>query len=112
MNIMKKSKIFFILTIVFVILSIGTFFYKNSCEEKADALLTDTPENNRAFALDVALRNGTITLAEADAIRSKRDKIYDNEKNSEIIFGISTAITIATLIIGIVFKIKENKEIK
>lgn len=106
---MKKSKIFFILTIVFVIITIGTFFYKNSCKEKADALMTDTPENNRAFALDIAVKNGSMTQAEADAITSKRNKIYDDEKNSEIIFGVSTAITIATLVTGIGFSIKEKR---
>lgn len=105
---MKKSKILFILTIIFVVISIGSFFYKKSCEEKADELLADTPENNRAFALDIALKNGSITQAEADEIRSNRDEIHENEKKSEIIFGVSITITIIILITGIVFKIKER----
>lgn len=100
----KKSKILFIITIIFVAITIGCLFYKNSCKQKErdymDKHMTD----------DVSLKWGEINQSEYDQIREEENELYKSRRTSEKIFFASCGITVVFLVSGIVVFIVEKKK--
>lgn len=101
---MKKSNIFFIITAIFIIITIGCFFYKNSSYQEYDNYMGEH------MAEDIALKNGRITQSEYSAIQSRKDHLLKTSDNANIIFYVSGGITIILLATSVVLKVKENKK--
>ncbi len=101
---MKKSKILFILAIVFVIITIGCLFYKNSCNQKNYELWEEH------MADDIALKNGKITQAEFDKLQRQKSKSKESSDTADIIFSVAVGITVITLASGVVVLIIEKKK--
>lgn len=103
---MKKSKIFFILTAVFVIITIGTFFYMNSREQICVDFLNEHPE----LTSESEREWKKISESEYKQVRSQYLRYDKANSNAEMIFKISVGITVVLLATGIVLVIVEKKK--
>lgn len=101
---MKKSNLFFILTAIFVIITIGTFFYMNSREQICVDFQNEHPE----LTLETARER--ISETEYEQVRSQYLRYDKANSNAETIFKISLGITVALLATGIVLVIIEKKK--
>lgn len=103
---MKKSNLFFILTAIFVIITIGTFFYRNSREQICVDFQNEHPE------LGLETLRERISETEYKQVRSQYVRYSKANSNAEMIFKISLGITVALLATGIVLVIIEKKKKK
>lgn len=101
---LKKSKILFIVTIVFIIITIGLFFYKNSCKQKERDYLSNHMTD------DISLKNKKIKQYEYDQIQEQKSELWKSRTTSENIFFASCGITAVLLVSGIVVFIIEKKK--
>ena len=101
---MKKSRILFIITIIFVAVTIGLFFYKNSCHQKEDEFLEEHMTD------DVKLEWHEITQSDIDRAKRQEDELYKARETSDIIFNVAVGITTITLASGVVLFIIEKKK--
>lgn len=102
----SKAKIVFILTIIFVVVTIGCFIYKNNCNQQYDEYweehLTD----------DIALKNHRINQSEFDLNQKRKTKLEKASDTADKIFIVSTGVTVISLVSGIVILIVEKKKNK
>ncbi len=101
---LKKSKILFIVTIIFIIITIGLFFYKNSCKQKEHDYLSNHMTD------DISLKYKKINQYEYDQIQKQKSELWKSRTTSENIFFVSCGITIVFLVSGIVVFIVEKKK--
>ena len=101
---LKKSKILFIVTIIFIIITIGLFFYKNNCKQNERDYLSNHMTD------DISLKYKKINQYEYDQIQKQKSKLWKSRTTSENIFFVSCGITIVFLVSGIVVFIVEKKK--
>ena len=102
----SKSKIVFILTIVFLVITIICFLYGNHVKQEYDEYweehLTD----------DIKVKSGKMTESEFNRIKRQEDKLEKTQDITEKASFILGGCTIVLLATGIVLKVKENKSLK
>ncbi len=103
----KMSRIFFILTAVFVIITIVAYKYENNCYEKE----MDYVDNEYKEAGSLRYCNA-ITEEEYKEICNQSAELGETHSKSQKMLHISEGITVVMLAAGIVFKIIEKKEEK
>ena len=103
---MIKSRLLFVLTAIFILITIGCFIYKSQCEERFDDYIAEHMTD------DIALKWKTITQAEYDSIQKKEDNLRHKMNTSAIICTISAGITGVLFITGTVLKIVEVRKEK
>ena len=101
---LKKSKILFIVTIIFIIITIGLFFYKNNCKQNERDYLSNHMTD------DISLKYKKINQSEYDQIREQKNQLHKSRTTSETIFFASCGITIVFLVSGVVVFIIEKKK--
>ena len=101
---LKKSKILFIVTIIFIIITIGLFFYKNNCKQN------ERDYSSNHMTDDISLKYKKINQSEYDQIREQKNQLRKSRITSETIFFASCGITIVFLVSGVVVFIIEKKK--
>ena len=101
---LKKSKILFIVTIIFIIITIGLFFYKNNCKQNERDYLSNHMTD------DISLKYKKINQYEYDQIQKQKSELWKSRTTSENIFFVSCGITIVFLVSGVVVFIVEKKK--
>lgn len=102
----KISKILLIIAIILAIVTIGMFFYKNSCYQKYRRY------GNNHSVDDMKLKNHQITQSDYENFQEKQSDLHTKERTAATIFYISAGGTIVALAGGISMKIVDKKKSK
>jgi len=102
---MKKSKIFFILTAVFVIITIVAYKYENACYEKEMDYV-----DNEVKEASTSVGTHIISEDEYKEILNHSAELGETHSKSQKMLHISAGITVALLVTGIVLVIVEKKK--
>lgn len=100
----KISKILLIIAIILAIVTIGMFFYKNSCYQEYRRY------GNNHSSDDMKLKNRQITQNEYENFQEKQSDLHQKERTAATISYISAGGAIVALVGGISMKIIEKKK--